>query len=305
MDGALWPVAIVEKIFTADRGRYTLTDLAPVPHYLIDYTTGFLRINDVDPASGMILPTSHPADPARYIIHRGHLLSTPDTWGGPLRSILFWWLLSTMDREWWARFLDRYGSPFLVGKYRKGDDSSKAVLRSAFALAVKLGGLVINEDTSVELQQAASAGSGDAYEKFLAICQREKSKLILGQTLSSEAQSTGMNSGVATMQEGVRQDIREWDAHTLGDTLRLQLFSQFLQINRISAGTPSAIWGSESPAALMSTAALLTALYNAGVQLADDGIASISRRTGLPLERRQLTPGLTQAALSAALRPLR
>jgi len=305
MDGALWPVSIVEKVFTAAGGRYELTDLAPVPHYLIDYTTGFMRIHDVDPASGTILTTTHAPDPARYIIHRGHLLSTPDTWGGPLRAILFWWLLSTMNREWWARFLDRYGSPFLVGKYRKGDDASKAVLRSAFALAVKLGGLVVNEDTSVEIQQAASAQSGDAYEKFLTLCQREKSKLILGQTLSSEAQSTGMNSGVATMQEGVRQDIREWDAHTLGETLRLQLFTQFLQINRISAGTPSAIWGSESPASLKSTGELLTAFYNAGLQVTDEGIAALSRRAGLPLERRQISPGLTQAAFSAALRPLR
>lgn len=52
------------------------------------------------------------ADATRYIIHRGHVMPTPDTWGGPARALLFWWLLSSMSREWWSQFLERYGQPF-------------------------------------------------------------------------------------------------------------------------------------------------------------------------------------------------
>jgi hypothetical protein len=82
-----------------------------------------------------------------------------------MRSILFWWLLATMDREWWARFLDRYGSPFLLGTYPRGDADSRSVMERAFALAVKLGGLVVSADTKVELSQAAATASRPAAQR--------------------------------------------------------------------------------------------------------------------------------------------
>jgi phage gp29-like protein len=248
-----------------------------------------MMINDVSP-SGSILSTSREPTPERYIIHRGHLLTTPDTWGGPMRSILYWWLLSTMSRDWWSRFLDRYGSPFLVGHYPQGDDKSRNVLKAAFSLATKLGGLVVNDKTRVELQQAVSgvSGGGVAYEKFLEVCQREKSKLILGQTLSASADPTGLGSGTANVQEGVRQDIRMWDAASLADTFRQQLFDQYMQINNISGVTPTLAWGSVSVAELKSKADMLVSLQQAGYRLTDDQIGILSEEIGMSLERAPL-----------------
>jgi phage gp29-like protein len=239
----------------------------------------------VDPVSGTILPTSREPSPDRYIIHRGHLLSTPDNWGGPMRSILYWWLLGTMSRDWWARFLDRYGSPFIVGHYPSGDDKSRNVLKSAFSFATKLGGLVVTDKTRVEIIQAASASTGDAYEKFITICNREKSKLILGQTLSADAQPTGLGSGLSTLQEGVRQDIRMWDAATLADTLRLQLFDQYMEINGLYGMTPTLTWGSVSTAELKGKADMLVSLKAAGYRLTDDELGILSEEIGMSLER--------------------
>ena len=202
-----------------------------------------------------------------------------------MRSILFWWLLGNMSREWWGRFLDRYGSPFIVAKYPKGDDASRNTLKNALALSVKLGGLVVTDECMVELVQSASSTSGDAYDKFLTICQREKSKLILGQTISSEAQATGLGSSVATIHESVRQDIREWDSTSLGDTLRIQLFAQFIQINGLVATTPTLTWGSVSPAELKTKADLLVSLKQAGLRLTDDAVAILSEQIGYALER--------------------
>jgi len=285
LDACLWPVAVVEKVFIPAGGGFALSNLVPVPHYLLDFSSGAMRIHDVDPASGSILSTSREVDPARYIVHRGHLLTTPDNWGGPMRSILFWWLLGNMSREWWGRFLDRYGSPFIVAKYPKGDDASRNTLKNALALSVKLGGLVVTDECMVELVQSASSTSGDAYDKFLTICQREKSKLILGQTISSEAQATGLGSSVATIHESVRQDIREWDSTSLGDTLRIQLFAQFIQINGLVATTPTLTWGSVSPAELKTKADLLVSLKQAGLRLTDDAVAILSEQIGYALER--------------------
>ena len=289
LDAVLWPVAVLEKTFVVEDGEFRLAKLTPVPHYLLDFASGELRIFDVGP-DRRVLSTTHPADPARYIIHRGHLLTTADNWGGPMRSLLFWWLLSSQSREWWARFLDRFGGPFLLGKYDAGDDQSRTLMERAFKLSTRLGGLVVTRETEVEIMQAAASATGEAYERFIALCNDEKSKLIIGQTLSSSSKSTGLGSGVADLQSSVRSDIRAFDATKLGMTLRDQLFKQLLEINVMPGTAPTASFGQElSRDSVQVSGAILQALFAAGLQIADDGIASLSKQLGLSLERRQST----------------
>lgn len=293
LDASLWPVAVVEKVYRPSRQpglRYELDSLVPVPHDLLNFHEGRLTITDTDEA-GRPLATWHEPNPSHYIIHRGHLLTTPDHWGGPMRSLVWWWLLGTMDRTWWSRFLERYGSPFMVGKYDAADDDSRGILERAFSLATRLGGLVVTNDTSVELKQAAASDSGDAFEKFHDICSREISKLILGQTLSSDAQATGLGSGVASAQSEVREDIRQFDALLLGTTITNQLAEQFLQINGYRGHPPIFVWGSVSAAEIKSISDFLGSLGSAGLRVADAGIETLSERAGIPLERTQSAPG--------------
>lgn len=291
MDSSLYPISIVEKVYAPVQRGYAIANLVPVPYHLLDWTAGKLQIFDVDPVSGYVLSTKHDPDPSRYIVHKGNLLTAPENWGGPMRSILFWWLLSAMSREWWARFLDRYGSPFLVGKF--ADSEGKNLLERAFSLATRLGGIVCSRETSIEIQKVSSSDSGDAYEKFLSICQREKSKLIIGQTLSAEAQPTGLGSGVSSLQGAVRDDIRKFDALMLSDTLIHQLVTQFCQINNLPGRVPKIGWGSQSNDELKVTGALMQSLALANLELTDSGITQLSDSLGLSLQRRAAVPGAT------------
>jgi hypothetical protein len=107
MDGHLWPVALIEKVFkpsTKPGLRFQLDQLIPVPHLDLDYTSGFLQLWELDPDTGYITGMREAPNPNRYVVHRGHTLQMADFWGGPFRSILFWWLMGAMDRDWWARF---------------------------------------------------------------------------------------------------------------------------------------------------------------------------------------------------------
>ncbi len=296
LDASLYPVSILEKVFRpVSRGglRYELDDLVPVNYQLLDYREWDLRIFASDPQSGQRLPVSNAPDPSGYIIHRGHLLTSPDNWGGPMRSILFWWLFGTMDREWWGRFLERFGAPFIVGKYDQTDDASRSVLERAFSSATRLFGVVISKQTEIELQQAATSQTGEAFERFHSICQREKSKLILGQTLSAEAQSTGLGSGVSNTQESVRQDIRQYDSLTLGHTLRTGLFRQYLSINGLPGRAPNCSWGSETYENAESISKVLLALTQAGYDLTDESLAIVSARLGWTVTRRTLAGAAT------------
>ena len=297
LDSVLWPVSLLEKTYKVSDRVLTPTDLPPirlqyelstltvVPYELLVHIWGRLQIRDTD-EFGNPLGTYQDPDPGRYIVGRCHLLtSVPDNWGGPMRSIIFWWLLGHMGRDWWARYLDKYGMPFLVGKYDEADDASKSILERAFSYASKIGGLVISKDTDVALQQAAAGQGGEAFDKFLEACNKEISNLVLGQSLSSNARSTGMGSGIAALQGEVRQDKRKSDAAGLAETLRYQLFESFLRINGFRGTPPKLTFGSDSVNESEATGTILTSLSQAGLEPTDDALPIISEKVGFQVQR--------------------
>ena len=285
MDGHVGPVSVTEKVWrpSAKPGlRFELQALVPVPLHLLDYSTGRMMILDTD-ANGGRTGGRHAPDPDRYIVHRGHLLSTPDNWGGPMRSVLVWWLLMNMDRAWWARFLERFGSPFPVGKFDSGDDESRRVLQQAFALAVRIGGLVVSKETEVELIQAAAQQSGDAFEKFRSTGRREIAQTILGQ--SGTVEGTPGQLGEQKSQENVRQDFRAWDAAALARTLKGQSFAQFVRVNGLRGAVPKAIFGSISPDEQKALGGLLKDIKDAGLEPTDEALLPISEKLGIQVRR--------------------
>lgn len=286
LDSTLYPVALVEKLYrpSAKPGwRYELAELRAVPHRLLDWTSGELMIWDVD-CQGNKLGTRHKPDPIRYIVHRGHAFTNlPDTWGGPMRAVLFWWLFSVMDRHWWARFLDRYGAPFMVAKYDESDDAARYTLSNAFAAAAKVFGIAVPKHVDIEMVQAQTSSAGDAFKAFHEVANNEISKIIVGQTASSSGTPGKLGNDEA--QDNVRQDIRQFDALRLAHTLRTQLFLPLCRLNGWTGKPPLIAWGSESPADLEAIGKLLPGLEAAGIELTDDGIDTLSQRSGLGLQR--------------------
>ena len=292
LDGILWPVAIGEKVYrnSSKPGvRFELDQLNTVQAGDIDFTTGKLMLRKLDPNGGYLTGVLEEADPNRYIIHRGHLLTHADFWGGPMRSLMFWWLLRSMTRDWWARFLERYGSPFIVGKYNQSDDESRAILSQAFSAATKIFGLVVSKETEVELIQASTAMSGEAFKMFLNdACNDEISRFIVGQSSSAGKGSSGLNSGKNQQHENVRQDLRQFDAKMLAETLRDQLFKPLLWINGFEGATPRILFGGLAPEDQKSIGSLISDLSNAGLEPTDEGIEILSDQLGVQLQRKAL-----------------
>lgn len=284
MNATLFPVAVVEKVFAPlPGGGFALKALVPVHYQLLDYSQGAMRIFDVDD-TGTPLHTSHEVTPERYIVHRCDLMPVPDNWGGAMRSILFWWLLRTMSRQWWADLLERFGVPFLKGKY--SDEKGRATLERAFRLAVRLGAIVVSKNTEVEIVQAANGDSSNSHERFITICNQEISKLIVGQTLSSNASPTGeLGGGTANLQGEVRDDIRKADAKSLAATLRGQLFEQLLAINGHTGRAPKILFGSESTREQTATLTVIGKLHEAGLEPDDDALNTLSERIGFGIRR--------------------
>lgn len=291
LDGTIYPLAILEKVYgPADPAkpelgrRVALQELVPVPARLIGWDANGLPVvnNKADMCGYRAVP---PLDSGRYIVHRSHLVSAPDRYGGPLRAIVMLWLLSAMSTTWWARYLERYGAPFIVGKCDSAEDSDRRVLEGAISYATQLGGLVISSSSSVELHEATK-DSGAGFQAFKAQCRNEISRLILGQTLSSITSATGMGDGTADLQGEVREDIRKFDARVLGDTLRSQLVDQWLEVNGYTGNAPTITFAGDASAEIARTATIVQTLASAGLEPTDDGVATVGERVGIPLQRR-------------------
>lgn len=293
LDSSLYPVAVLEKRFRPARRpglRYEVEALTPVPHHLLDFSAGRLRIRDVDP-DGLPLESFYEPSPATHIVHRGHLLtSIPDNWGGPMRAVLFWWLFATMDREWWARFLERYGAPFIAARYPEGNDAARRALEQALSTATRLFGLAMPEGASVDLVAAAASSHGDAFQAFAEFANAEISKIIVGQTMTAEAKSQGIGGSQAQVHDRVRSDVRDFDSAALGESLRDQLFAQLIAVNGLTGRAPTISWGEVAGQEAQLTSALLQAVTAAGLEISDDGISTISQKFGLPLQRRTGPP---------------
>lgn len=322
LDSTLWPVSVVEKLFrprdlpsdapSAMRLSYTLRKIEPVNPTLLCFQKPYARrmtpaptetepaievwesdlrfySTDADGRINYSYEQTYAADPMRHMIHRGHLLAgVRDNWGGPMRAVVFWYLLSVLGRDWFARAMERFGVPFPVGRTNAKDAQAVQFLSDAFALSTKIGGLVVDHETQIELKEVAISGLADSHEKFLSICNREISKVIVGQTLSAEAQPTGLGSGTANLQSDVRQDIRMFDCIKLGETLQKQLFAPFLKINGLRGAPPKIVWGGLSDDDAKTFADLLNILGQAGFEPTDEAIPTLNERLGFPVQRKPL-----------------
>lgn len=289
LKSCLWPVSVAEKFYKPserDGWLYTFGGFRSVDATALKYDDpdGIMRIAVGDTLTPeYIVPTSD-----NYIIHRGHVLAdSPDYWGGPAKSLLFWWLFKTYDRDWWVDFLERWGQPFLKGTYDSSDPESKYSLTSAFQAAKRLFGIAVSQGTEVEVVQVAT-GNADTFDKFFALCNAEISKLIVGQTISSTAADVGLGGGQASVHEAVRQDFRQFDCLLLSHTIRDQVFVPLARLNGWNPDLCPYITfgGGISDAEKTAFGTLLASLSQANLEVTDEGITTISEKFGVQLQRK-------------------
>jgi len=107
----------------------------------------------------------------------------------------------------------------VVGKYPPGasPEQQRALLDALEAIQQETG-IKIPDTMMIELLEAQRSGTIDCYESFCTFQDNSISKLILGQTLTTQVGDTGSYAASKT-QEGVRQDVKEDDAGEIDDCL--------------------------------------------------------------------------------------
>jgi len=232
-------------------------------------------------------------DPARHIIFRESAISSiRDNMGGSFRSFLFWGWLMLQARDWFARSMERFGSPFTVITANLQQSDTVNALANQLSLGSKLNGLVLSLGSKAELKETSTTGMAEGYKIFIDLCNDEISKVICGQVSSSGQRKQGGLGGQEKLQSEVRDDLAMYDKKMIGSCLRKQLFADFLKWNGFRGQPPRIRFGGHDPADLQMKTQALGTLFGAGIQLSDEGIETVEEEIGVGLERApiQTTP---------------
>ena len=131
--------------------------------------------------------------------------------------------------KFWLEFAEKYGSPWLVGKYPRNAnaheidellDSMEKMLGTAVA--------AIPDDSSIDMLESGSkGGSSQVFDDFLRYCKSEIAIALLGQNQTTEAEA---NRASATAGLEVTRDIRDDDARMVEGVFN-QLLAWICELN--------------------------------------------------------------------------
>ena len=264
----------------------------PVGNFMIDLEIWepYIKLWPIDESGRLIYDATRALylDPERHLVHRGHLLSEDirDNWGGPMRSLLPWYFLRTVGRDWFGRFMQRFGSPFPVAKVNVEDEQAIEFMRTALSLATSIGGLVIGHEDEVSLESAVVQGGAEGHKLFHDTCNNAIARSITGQDMQAGGGAKGgLSNNLENLKSEVRQDYRILDQLLLGETLA-KLFHQCLDINGQPGRPPKPVFGGLSSDQVAATGALLVQLSQSDLEIADDDLPIVSERIGLRVQRR-------------------
>ncbi|KPD10874.1 DUF935 domain-containing protein [Phaeobacter sp. 11ANDIMAR09] len=149
-----------------------------------------------------------------------------------LARVASWcWMFSAFTQRDWAIFTQTYGQPIRLGKYGPGasDEEKNKLFRAVAGIAGDCAA-IIPQSMSMEFVSSDNiSGSIDLYEKRADWYDKQISKIVLGQTATTDAETGGLGSG---KEHGdVREDIERADGKMLAAILNRTLVRPYIDLN--------------------------------------------------------------------------
>ena len=195
--------------------------------------------------------------------------------GRPLGETLFWpYWFKKSDIKWWLIFNEKFGSPTAVGKYPPNTPKEKQDLLMEAVKAIQQDTAVtIPEGMMIELLEAERRGSMDTYKAFVEWAEALQSKIVLGQTLTTQQGDTGAMA-LGQVHDKVRGEMVKADCDDLCESLNTDVIPQLVDFNFPPSknGYPKLWFRTEAEKDLESLArrdSLITAM---GFELTEDYI---------------------------------
>lgn len=171
-----------------------------------------------------------PLKPYGWIVHQGRVKSGIPIRSGIARVAAWSFMFKAFTVRDWAVFSEAYGMPIRLGKYGKGaTEADKDKLARAVASIASDYSAIIPVETLIEFVKADLGDSTDLYERRADWLDRQVSKVVLGQTQTTDATAGGY--ATASVHDGVRADIERSDARQLAATLNRDLVRPLIDLN--------------------------------------------------------------------------
>lgn len=197
----------------------------PQSHFKYDIQTNQFKLLTPDNFDG------EPLWEDAWIVHRHKVKSGAQARSGLFRTLVWIFALKNFSVLDFAEFLELYGLPIRIGKYPEGTtQANRRILLNALSSIGHNAAGIMPESMNVELISAA-LGSEDPYLAMIDLCEKWISKIILGGTLTSQADGKTSTNALGNVHNEVRHDILISDAKQIAQTITMQLIGPVLQKN--------------------------------------------------------------------------
>lgn len=202
---------------------------------------GLRLLTREDPTNGIPVPDR------KFIVHR-RPAKDGNPYGAGIGTRLFWpaWF-KKQGLKFWLQFVDKFGSPAVVGTYEQGTPPEQQ--DKLLAAAAKLGrdaAAIKPKNMLLELLETGKATT-DTHEKLCRYLDEEMSKTVLGETLTTSIDGKGSYAAGQVHNE-VRLELAKFDADLLSGSINRQLAVWWTDLNYPGAKPPK-VWRNFKPAA--------------------------------------------------------
>lgn len=168
--------------------------------------------------------------PNKFIIHEPKLKSGLQLKCGLAMPVSYYYLIKTADVSGWAALAQVYGYPLRIGRYgRNASKQDKEVLRKALTNLGRDVGAIVPDAMKIEIINGMTGtGNITLYENLAEWVDKQVSKCVLGQTMSSDAEG-GQYKG--DLHNEIRLEIKKSDARQLAQTIQRDLIIPYIDFN--------------------------------------------------------------------------
>lgn len=152
-----------------------------------------------------------------------------EPYGRGLAEWLYWPVLFKRNGiGFWNIFLDKFGSPTAVGRFRPGTPKSEqSKLLAALEAISTDSGIIIPEGMAIDLLEAARSGTGN-YEQLCRYMDEAIAKIVLSQTMTTQ---NGSSRSQAEVHQDVKFEVVKSDSDLLCDSFNAEVPRWWTDLN--------------------------------------------------------------------------
>ncbi|MCU8007731.1 DUF935 domain-containing protein [Shewanella sp. SM87] len=150
---------------------------------------------------------------------------------GLVRQLIWPFIFKNYSVRDLAEFLEIYGLPLRIGQYPAGanDEEKRALLNAVMSIGHNAGG-IMPKGMVMDFESAAT-GQADPFDLMISWAEKTMSKVILGGTLTSQADGKSSTNALGNVHNEVRQELRDADLSLIAETLTRDLVAPLYALN--------------------------------------------------------------------------